>query len=181
MLGQLRLILADEGRCAVFLPGNHDPVWEGSGFMELAEGRIVITHGDALLRDGAPWKREMLANPEVIDDLWRRFPGAATEIESRLELARNIARRMATTHPPNGRSLLSRALDAAFPPPRGTRGAFLRNLSPPCRDPGLRPFPLPRHPQRIRQNRNQYRLFRRARSRRMGGVGRRGSFHGAGL
>lgn len=193
MLGQLRRLLADEGRCAVFLPGNHDPGWEGSGFMELAEGRIAITHGDALLRNGAPWKREMLSNPEVIDELWRRFPGAATEIGSRLELARTIARRMATTHPPNGRSLLARVVDAAFPPPARPahglrmappgrqRGAFLRNLPSPGGDPGLRPFPLPGYPQGKGQNRDQYRLFRRARACRMGGVGWLASFRRAGL
>lgn len=128
MLAELRGILAEEGCEAVFLPGNHDPGWAGSGFMELAEGRIVITHGDALLRNGAPWKREMLANPEVIDELWSRFPDAATEIGSRLELARAIARRMATTHPPAGRSLFARALDAAFPPQRALHmiSAWLR-------------------------------------------------------
>lgn len=128
MLGQLRRILDEEGCAAVFLPGNHDPGWEGSGFMELAEGRIVITHGDALLRNGAPWKREMLANPNVVDELWGQFPDAATDIASRLELARAIARRLPTTHPPDGRSLFSRALDAAFPPKRAIHmiSAWLR-------------------------------------------------------
>lgn len=118
MLGELRRVLDEEGCDAVFLPGNHDPGWEGSGFMELAEGRIVITHGDGLLREGAPWKRETLANPEVVDALWSRFPDAATDIASRLELARAIATRLPSEHYPNGRSLLSRALDAAFPPKR---------------------------------------------------------------
>ena len=128
MLGQLRRLLAEEDCDVIFVPGNHDPGWEGSGFMELAEGRIAITHGDALLRDGAPWKREMLANPEVIDEIWDRFPDAATEIGSRLELARANAKRMATTHPPDGRSLLARALDAAFPPQRALNmiSAWLR-------------------------------------------------------
>ena len=128
MLGQIRRFLAYEDRGAIFLPGNHDPGWEGSGFMELAEGRIVITHGDALLRSGAPWKREMLTNPEVIDELWSRIPDAATDIASRLALARAIARRMATTHPPHGRSLLARAVDAAFPPQRALHmvSAWLR-------------------------------------------------------
>jgi len=128
MLAQLRHLLSEEGCEMIFLPGNHDPGWEGSGFMELAEGRIAITHGDALLRNGAPWKREMLKNPEVIDELWSRFPNAATEIGSRLELARAIAKRMATTHPTDGRSLFARALDAAFPPQRALNmiSAWLR-------------------------------------------------------
>lgn len=128
MLGQLRGILAEEGCEVIFMPGNHDPGWDDTGFLEIAEGRIVITHGDALLRNGAPWKREMLAHPEVIDELWSRFPDASTDIASRLELARAIARRMATTHPPEGRSLFARALDAAFPPQRALHmiSAWLR-------------------------------------------------------
>jgi UDP-2,3-diacylglucosamine pyrophosphatase LpxH len=128
MLGQLRRMLAEEGCDVIFVPGNHDPGWEAGGFIELAEGSIVITHGDALLRNGAPWKREMLANPEAIDELWNRFPDAATDINSRLELARAIARRMATAHPPDGRSLFARALDAAFPPQRAINmiSAWLR-------------------------------------------------------
>jgi predicted phosphodiesterase len=128
MLGQLHQLLAEEGCEVIFLAGNHDPGWEGSGFMELAEGKIVIMHGDALLRSGAPWKREMLANPEVIDELWSHFPDAATDIGSRLELARTIARHMATTHPASGRSLLARVIDAAFPPQRAIQmiSAWLR-------------------------------------------------------
>jgi predicted phosphodiesterase len=131
MLAQLRRILAEDGCDGVFLPGNHDPGWEGSGFMELAGGKIAITHGDALLRNGAPWKREMLKSPDVIDELWSDFPDAAKEIGSRLELARAIARRMATTHPPDGRSLFARALDAAFPPQRALHmmSAWLRQGS----------------------------------------------------
>lgn len=118
MLGQLLRVVDEEACEAVFLHGNHDPGWEGSGFIELAERRIVITHGDALLRNGAPWKREMLANPDVVDDLWNRFPDAATEITSRLDLARAIARRLPNLAHPGGRSLLSRTLDAAWPPRR---------------------------------------------------------------
>lgn len=128
MLGQMRRVLDEEGCEAVFLPGNHDPGWEHPGFMELAGGRIAITHGDALLRDGAPWKREMLAHPEVVDELWSRFPAAATDIAERLELARAIAERLPTTHHPEGRRLFSRALDAAFPPRRAIHmiSAWLR-------------------------------------------------------
>jgi predicted phosphodiesterase len=118
MLGELRRILAEEDRDAVFIPGNHDPGWEGSGYVELAEGRIVVTHGDALLRSGAPWKREMLAGSDIVDALWKRLPGAATDAGLRHELARELARSLPATHHPNNKSLLTRALDAAFPPRR---------------------------------------------------------------
>ena len=118
MLVDMRRILAEEGCEAVFLPGNHDPGWEGQGWLELAGGRIVITHGDALLRDGAPWKREMLAGRALVDALWRDFPTAQTDATARHELARMIARGLPTCKNPKGRSLLARVIDAAFPPRR---------------------------------------------------------------
>lgn len=118
MLDRLREILREEGCDAIFIPGNHDPNWEGSGFIELAGGRIVVTHGDCLLRDGAPWKREMLAGTEIVDALWAECPQAATDPIARHELARLIARRLPNLAHPEGRSLLSRAIDAAFPPRR---------------------------------------------------------------
>lgn len=128
MLRQLQRVLAEAGCESIFLPGNHDPGWEGGGHIELAGGRIAITHGDALLRDGAPWKREMLAHPEVVDELWSRFPAATTDITERLALSRAIAQRLPTEHHPQGRSVLSRALDAALPPRRALEmiSAWLR-------------------------------------------------------
>jgi UDP-2,3-diacylglucosamine pyrophosphatase LpxH len=118
MLELLRDILDQEGCDTIFLPGNHDPGWEGDGFMELAEGRIVITHGDTLLRDGAPWKREMLAGRDLVSSLWAEIPEAETNPIARHELARRIAKRLPNLSHPDGRSLFSRALDAACPPQR---------------------------------------------------------------
>ena len=60
MLEELKALCAEEGVEAVFLSGNHDPGWPGKGWVELADGRIVITHGDALFFGGSPWKREVL-------------------------------------------------------------------------------------------------------------------------
>lgn len=118
MLGQLQSILKEEGCDVLFLPGNHDPGWDGAGFITLAGGRIVVSHGDALLRDGAPWKREMLANRDVVNAFWSDHPAAATDPIVRHELARKIARRLPNLSHPDSRSVLSRILDAAFPPQR---------------------------------------------------------------
>ncbi len=49
MLEELKSLCREEGAEAVFLPGNHDPGWSGPGWVELAGGRIVVTHGDALV------------------------------------------------------------------------------------------------------------------------------------
>jgi predicted phosphodiesterase len=118
MLRQMRRILAEEGCDGIFLSGNHDPGWDSPGYLELADGRIVVTHGDALMRDGAPWKREMLAGQDIVDALWKSFPDAATDVKARFALARAMARRFPSLHHPDGRSVAARAIDAAFPPMR---------------------------------------------------------------
>jgi len=118
MLEELRGIVAEEGCDAVFLRGNHDPGWDGPAWLELAGGRLVVTHGDALLRASAPWKREILNGGEAIEKIWREFPDAETDAGTRLELARQIALRLRSKQYPKDRTLLSRVLDAALPPQR---------------------------------------------------------------
>lgn len=118
MLNSLRKILEEEACESIFLCGNHDPGWAGPGWLELAGGRIVITHGDALLRDGAPWKREMIASPGIVDAIWQASPTAEEDPVARHELARELARKLPAEKHAAGKSLLARIIDAAFPPRR---------------------------------------------------------------
>jgi len=118
MLEDLKRIISEEGCDAIFLRGNHDPGWDGPAHLTLAEGRIAITHGDALIRDSSPWKHEILAGGHTVEEIWKRHPAAETDLESRFEVAREIATRLNSLHYPDDRSLLARALDAAFPPKR---------------------------------------------------------------
>ena len=118
MFARLKRIIAEEGCDAVFLRGNHDPGFDGPASITLAEGRIVITHGDALLHQSSPWKREILTGADAVEKIWSRHPDAEKELESRLEVAREIATKLPSVHYSEARSLLSRALDAAFPPER---------------------------------------------------------------
>ena len=121
MLEELRQLCAEVGCEPVFLPGNHDPGWPGPGWAELAGGRIVVTHGDALLAGGSPWKREILTNGARVLELWRESPAADTEATERLRLARKIARELPSPEPSAGKWLLQRAWDAAIPPQRALR------------------------------------------------------------
>jgi predicted phosphodiesterase len=118
MLAELQALCAEEGADAVFLPGNHDPGWQGPGWVELAGGRIIITHGDALLFDGSPWKREILTAGDCIRTLWQRHPAAATDAAARIHLARDIANTLCSVEYPTGRRFLQRAWDAIRPPKR---------------------------------------------------------------
>ncbi|HEX5790954.1 MAG TPA: hypothetical protein VFY13_07355 [Luteolibacter sp.] len=118
MLEELKALCVQEGAEAVFLSGNHDPGWPGRGWVELAQGRIVVTHGDALLFASSPWKREIMLAPQRIAELWDQHPAAATQVEERLRIAREIARELHATEFPQGRHLLQRAWDAVVPPRR---------------------------------------------------------------
>lgn len=118
MLAELRCLCAEEGAEPVFLPGNHDPGWTGMGWAELAGGRIVITHGDALLYASSPWKREILAQPQRVRELWAREPAAAHDVSARLAVAQAIARVLGSVEYPRGRRWIQRAWDAAMPPQR---------------------------------------------------------------
>ncbi len=121
MLEELKELCRTEGAEPVFLSGNHDPGWPGPGWVELAGGKIVVTHGDALLFDGSPWKREILVSGERVMELWKQFPAADRDIEDRLRVAREIARELCTVEHPTGRSFTQRAWDAFVPPKRAVK------------------------------------------------------------
>ncbi|MFT3990182.1 MAG: hypothetical protein QM680_02110 [Luteolibacter sp.] len=121
MLAELKALCAEENIDAVFLSGNHDPGWPGSGWAELAGGKIIITHGDGLLFSGAPWKREIMDATADVQALWDIFPGADKNAEIRLRLAREIARRFRTHKHPEGRRIWHRTYDAIFPPKRAMK------------------------------------------------------------
>jgi predicted phosphodiesterase len=121
MLDELKALCVEEGAEAVFLPGNHDPGWPGPGWLELAGGRIIVTHGDALLYAGSPWKREILEAGGRLTELWKQHPDAGSDVRERLLLARNIARDLCSAEHPIGRSFIHRTWDAMIPPKRALR------------------------------------------------------------
>lgn len=118
LLGGLRELCRSEGVEAVFLSGNHDPGWPGQGWVELAEGRIVITHGDAVLWAGSPWSREAFEREAELRRLWEEHRAAGDDAGERLVLAREIARALKAASYPKGRSLMRRVVDAVNPPRR---------------------------------------------------------------
>lgn len=120
-LEALRGICSDAGAEPVFLSGNHDPGWPGTGWLELAADRIVVMHGDALLPDGSPWKREILLNPQRVEALWRAHPAADRDASARIRVARAIASELRSVEHPGGRSFIRRAWDAVVPPQRALR------------------------------------------------------------
>jgi predicted phosphodiesterase len=118
-LEALRKICREEHCEPIFLPGNHDPGWPGQGYVELAGGKIVVTHGDALFHDGSPWKREILTNQALVAEIWRRHPQADSDVQERLLVTREIARELPSKTFTSGRKIWQRAWDGLLPPQRG--------------------------------------------------------------
>ncbi|MBK1884213.1 hypothetical protein JIN85_17470 [Luteolibacter pohnpeiensis] len=119
MLQELKELCADLGCEPIFLSGNHDPGWEGKGWVELAGGKIIVTHGDAILYGGSPWKREVLTGGGAVEQAWAKYPGAWENPEIRIKVAREIASKLPSVKHPGGRHLFQRAWDAVVPPQRG--------------------------------------------------------------
>jgi predicted phosphodiesterase len=55
---QARELCRDLGAEAVLVTGNHDPAISTNHWMELAGGRVLVTHGDILFPTIVPWSRE---------------------------------------------------------------------------------------------------------------------------
>lgn len=121
MLQELKALCREEGAEPIFLSGNHDPGWPGTGWLELAGGKILITHGDALFFDGSPWSREAIAGQDRIRELWAQHHAAADDAGERLRLAREIARYLVPKVFPKGKKLWQRVLEAICPPQRALK------------------------------------------------------------
>ncbi|MEP4079911.1 metallophosphoesterase [Haloferula sp.] len=118
LLNDLRNLCEELGAETVFLPGNHDPGWEGQGWLELAGGKIVITHGDAVMWGGSPWSRESITRSERLKKLWAENQEADHDVVERLGLARKMAMVLKPPRIPKARSFFGRAMDAVNPPRR---------------------------------------------------------------
>ncbi|MCW1913658.1 metallophosphoesterase family protein [Luteolibacter sp. GHJ8] len=118
MLEELKALCAQEGAEMIFLSGNHDPGWDGPGWVELAGGKILITHGDAFYAEGSPWSREAFARHEQVAELWAQHGAAAGDPAKRIELARKIALVLRAATYPKGQKIWQRVMEAVRPPRR---------------------------------------------------------------
>lgn len=185
MLEDLRGMCEEEGVEAVFLPGNHDPGWDGDGWVELAGGRVVVTHGDSLYFDGSPWKREVMRGRERVLELWRKRPEAERDPRERMKLAREISLELCSEEYPSRAALgpagvgRGGAADAGgedaggvVSPGAAGRGVFGAVFSG-CRDFGDRAFPFPGVLDGGGEDDHRYGIVPESGARELGGVARR--------
>lgn len=92
-LGEMTGYLDGKGIRWTTLPGNHDPDRGGPALRSLANGEIVVTHGDMCFRYGSPWSPWV---PRIKDKLARAeaalggFDNAA-DVAARAKLAQAYA------------------------------------------------------------------------------------------
>ncbi len=82
-----RALCRGRGVKLITLAGNHDPD-SGALLLRLWGGRVVVMHGHALYKEGAPWSWEYLRNKQKCRELIARHPGSDHDLTERLELSR---------------------------------------------------------------------------------------------
>jgi UDP-2,3-diacylglucosamine pyrophosphatase LpxH len=85
LVAELARICHREGKKAFFVNGNHDPAVSHINHLDLHQGTVLVTHGDILFLDVAPWSRVAkhyrTKHREILENLG---PEDFTDFEKRL-------------------------------------------------------------------------------------------------
>lgn len=74
-----------QGARPLFLNGNHDPVVSTASHLDLCGGSVLVTHGDILFNDIAPWSKDAkIIGPEHAKLLQEMSAEAHSDFEERL-------------------------------------------------------------------------------------------------
>ncbi|MCB1231805.1 MAG: metallophosphoesterase family protein [Verrucomicrobiae bacterium] len=88
LLEELRSVLREAGvKRTIFLRGNHDPEISDLDHLDLANGRILVTHGDAIFRHLSPWSPKIWPVIPRMDAIRAEYEEAklGKDLETRLE------------------------------------------------------------------------------------------------
>ena len=90
LLGLLRNLCDELGVHPVFLTGNHDYDISERGWLELRDGAVMVTHGDLLVPEVAPWNHQYLLKKREVREVLRRRSGDGKRLEYRWETVRMV-------------------------------------------------------------------------------------------
>jgi len=79
MLAVFQQMAAEAGVELIALRGNHDPWVSGLDWLDLADGAVVVTHGDALFRHLSPWSPKVMKLRDEMDAVWKEADTASRE------------------------------------------------------------------------------------------------------
>jgi predicted phosphodiesterase len=107
-------------RHATFVTGNHDPDFSQSHHLDLAEGGVLVTHGDILFDDIVPWSVDAPVLRARIREALASLPqGASLSLEEKLQVFRNVAASIPQRHQAEQHGItyaLKMAGDSVWPP-----------------------------------------------------------------
>jgi len=102
--------------------GNHDPDLSACHHLELANGEILVVHGDILYPSLVPWSRDAPVVRRRLREELRRAPSRSRgSLEGRTAAFRRVSATLSQRHPiglPAWRALLSFLADTVWPPHR---------------------------------------------------------------
>jgi predicted phosphodiesterase len=120
LAADLARICHQTGRKAFFVNGNHDPTVSSTNHLDLASGAVLVTHGDILFLDVAPWSRDAehyrKKHRQILDGLG---PDGYADFEKRLLASKRTSIELQMLEPPltRGRSSGFRLLIRSCWPP----------------------------------------------------------------
>lgn len=122
MLHSLRDLVEEAGAEMILINGNHDPSISKINHLDLADGAVLVTHGDVLFRNISPWSWEApLVGSEIQKVLGEMSGDDFASLEKRLTAIKQA-------------SLVLEMHDASSPTGRlAGLAAFLREAWPPWR------------------------------------------------
>jgi predicted phosphodiesterase len=106
---------------ATFLTGNHDADISQEHRLELAEGRVLVTHGDILFDDIVPWSRDAAEAGRRIAKERALAPTAGCDLDRLLAIHRKVAHGIPQRHQAERNRLrfaLRYLADTIWPPHR---------------------------------------------------------------
>lgn len=122
---ELKQVCADVKVRAIFVNGNHDPFLAEHNHLDLEDGAILVTHGDIIFYNIAPWSPEATilekAHDEALDELGE---DAFTDFERRLHANKKASLAFELHEPkiPRGPTAMLRTyMREAWPPWRPLR------------------------------------------------------------
>ena len=96
----LTTLCEEAGVRPVFLTGNHDPITPQHHRLDLYNGRVFVTHGDAVYPDLSPWSK---FHPEIVATMHRvraeYSEDELQELDTLLVIAKRISRELRVRQP----------------------------------------------------------------------------------
>lgn len=122
---RLGKICLEQGALPIFINGNHDPMASSANHLDLHGEAVLVTHGDGLFHDIAPWGREAEITGQAHEKILKSLsPAALANLDDRLIAVRraSTALEMHDFNYPKGRfACLRLVVRESWPPWRALR------------------------------------------------------------